>query len=273
MSHISMSHVTHINESCHTHEWCAAHYFIISVHVAGLCVTWLDSHDSFTRMTCLMPWLMTWPWHMNKCSWWHDMSCELQCVAVCSSAAVCCSMTHDIWISVRDDMTCHAYEDWLMTWHDSFIRVTWPIGTGSFSKFPRDSFMTPSYVWHDTCDMTPSYVWHDSFIRVTWLIHTCDMTRPIWLIHTCDMTHSYVWHDSCISVAWLIHTCDMTHLHVGHDSCIRVTWLIYMCDMTHENTCDMTRLIHTCDMTHSYGWHDSWELFLSVTSHMTPLYV
>jgi len=78
---------------------------------------------------------------------------------------------------------------WRVSWHDSFICVTWLM---------RD--MTHSYAWHDSC--------------VTWLIHMCDMTR--------DMTHSYAWHDSYVT--WLIHMHDMTH--AWHDSFICVTWLV-----------------------------------------------
>jgi len=126
------------------------------------------------------------------------------------------------------DVEIQMFEVWStsgVTWHDSFICVTWLIYmcgmTHSYvTGLIHMCAMAHSYVtwlihmWHGSfiCDMTHSYVWHDSFMCVTGLIHTC------------DMTHSYVWHDSCICVAWLIHMCGMTHSYVWHDSFICVAW-------------------------------------------------
>jgi len=134
------------------------------------------------------------------------------------------------------------------------------------------------------CDMTHSVVWHDLFrCAIGWEMvwcHVQDMAWRYfvfvglvsfgvfwimcvtWLIQTCDMTHPHVWHDlfrcavgwemECCHVqdmawhhlvfvrrgnifvlfCWLIHTCDVTYSYVWHDTFIRVTWLIHTCDMT-----------------------------------------
>ena len=47
MSHIWMSHVTHMNESCHTHEWVMSHTWMSHVtHINESCHTheWVMSH-------------------------------------------------------------------------------------------------------------------------------------------------------------------------------------------------------------------------------------
>jgi len=96
----------------------------------------------------------------------------------------------------------------------SFIRVTWLLYTCD---------MTPSYVWHDSVDM--SYKWHDAFtytdsharqtafIIVTWLdttdsfvtwLHSCVATQPL------GDTDSHVRHNTFIFVTWLIHSCVAT---------------------------------------------------------------
>jgi len=89
-------------------------------------------------------------------------------------------------------------------WHDSFIRVTWPVHM-------CDTHMTHLCVWHESficvtwliygCDMTPSYVWHDSFMGVTWGLHMCDATYVymIWL----RWVMSHIWtNESCLIYVW-----------------------------------------------------------------------
>jgi len=135
----------------------------------------------------------------------------------------------------------HSY----VTWHDSFICVTW----------------RHAYVWHDLCMsvawltviacclcvrcltasrfVTHAYAWHDLFIRVTWLIRMCGVTQ-----HIC--------------VTWLIHVCDMTHecsVILSRDVEFKYA-VLYRLEICDSFVCDMTRLIHTCDITHSYDWYD-----------------
>jgi len=159
MSHMWMSHVTHVNESCHTYEWVMSHTWMLHTRAriygqrvracaAFTCVTWLihtcdmthshEWHDSFMCVT----WLMH---DMTHSCVWHD-SCMSATRGICM-----CDVTH--WFVSQDAFTC----------------VTWLI---------HMCVLTHSY-------LTNSYLWHDSHVHVTWLIHTCDTTRHVTCVAVC----------------------------------------------------------------------------------------
>ena len=132
---------------------------------------WVKSHTRMSHVTHTNESWMNHVAHVNVNELCHTcvaFACvcvrERACIHVCHDPFHICGMTHP---NMRDMST-------LYLWHDSFIRVTWPI---------------------HTCDITYSNVWHDSFT-------------------THDMTPSYVWHDSLICAAWPICMCDMTHSYV-----------------------------------------------------------
>ena len=295
MSHIWMSHVIHMNESCQTYEWVMSHIWMSHVthmneschtHESGYLHVWHDVcdmnqphvwHDSFI---CV-------PWLIPMCAMTHPYVCHDSSICVTWLRWRICSAQHAHIFGASECLfhqrcvmsrTPHSHTHSYL-WHDSFSCVTWLI---------------------PMCDMTHSYVWHESFLCVTWLIHMCDMTylyvfaaipccrlNQRWCVmsrthtHTpipvCDMTHSYVWHDSFICVIWLIHTCDMTHLYVFAASpcCLlnqrctknfKKLWCVMSRTHTHTHTHScvwhdsficVTWLIPMCDMTHSYVWHDS----------------
>ena len=90
-----MSHVTHMNESCHTYEWVMSHIWMGHVtHMNESCHTyaWVMSHIRMHHVT-----------HMNKSCYTYE-----------------CVMSH-IWMSHVTYMnaSCHTYE-WVM----SHIRIT-----------------------------------------------------------------------------------------------------------------------------------------------------
>jgi len=172
MSHIWMSHVTHMNESCHTYESFLDHIIHIRSQHSYL---W---HD---------PWF--WPWlivQITSFIWW--------------------VMSH-IWMShvTHNNTSCHTYESFIdhiihicdMTHDSGHERLIILIMNNHSDHIIRMRDKTHVYVWHDSsihADMTHWNVRHDWFIRVTWLMHMCDMTI------------AHVWHDSCVCVTWLIHT-------------------------------------------------------------------
>jgi len=201
MTHIWMSHDTHINESCHAYEWVMSRIWMS--HVAhgnkpSLTVrhdsTIVDpayyyvSYHSFICVTCLI--------HLR------DMPDSY----VCRDSIICvawliylCDRTRESWEEVRgtrvvqvecwvDDARMgsltHTCETWLNHWGpDLFPCAIWLIVM---------------------CVMTHSYICHNSLICVTWLRRVgrrsrCAHCRPpsqrVGCKSMCDVTHSYVWHE------------------------------------------------------------------------------
>ena len=72
MSHIRMSHVTHMNESCHTYEWVMSHIQMSHVtHTNEPCHTynWVMSHIWMSHVTHTNEPCHTYAWVMPRISW------------------------------------------------------------------------------------------------------------------------------------------------------------------------------------------------------------
>jgi len=150
LTHVKISHASHMNESWRTHELVMSHIWRSSVtHMNWLCRTrkWVISRTWMSRVIHMnespgkkhpaspriengveQPFSrQRKPWPANKCAYdWFILVTRL-------------------FSCVRHDMT-NSY-----VWLDSFICVTWLV-----------------YM----CNTTLSNIWNNSFIRVTWLIHT-----------------------------------------------------------------------------------------------------
>ena len=182
-----MSHVTYMNESCHTYELRANLLSVLMLGSSSIthmnesrhAYEWVmshiwTSHVTHERVTWLIHLFLCWCWVLH--------------------------LSHTRWLICMCDMT-HSY-----VWHDSFICVTWLIHMCDMTHLSR--------TW--TCDMThPSitHIWirdeepsvmNES--RVTWLIHLShtyewEMKNPAsWMSHVSRMNESrHTW------------TCDMTH--------------------------------------------------------------
>jgi len=141
MSHIWMSHVTHVNESCQSYEWVMSHMWMSHVN-----------HMNESCYTC--EWVMSIIWmshvtHVNE-------SCHTyECV-----------MSH-IWMS---DQWQHRHKYVTIIVTNSVIFVTNMTMSVSMTMSNMTMSITQTMsVWR--C------LWHASFICVTWLIHTCNMTH------------------------------------------------------------------------------------------------
>jgi len=174
-THIWISHVTQswcVTWLCHdssTHIWMS--------HVThSRCLTWL-CHDSSTHIWMshvTHSWCVTWLWHSSFIRVWMNR------VTVMSRTIWVCDITHSyvicLWLNLRPtwicatwrihkcDMTIHICSmthgawhdsyasDWLYNeprhaWHDSFIRVTWPIYMRKMSYLWSWHYLTYSYTW------------------------------------------------------------------------------------------------------------------------------
>ena len=255
-THVCMSHVTYMNESCSTHEWVKSYIWM--------------SHVT----------------HMNESYYAFEWACcsVLQCVAVCCSVLQCFA------VCVLRIWTCHVTllnrscdspwpcgdpqsplwrqnhsQIWISDWsclmrdkthvrHDSVICVTWLI-----------HMCNMTHVSHDSCepwlmrDMT--HVRYESVICVTWLIHMC------------DVTHSCVWYDSFISVTLNQRPCDDRAMWMWHESVICVTWLIYTCvpdsvlAFAIPHPCVDWVMAHIC-MSHVRQINESWRPYEWVMAYI-----
>jgi len=182
VSRLIVSHVTRINELCHTYEWVMSHV------LTSLLKVW---HDSFIRVT----------WLIHMCAMTHPY------------------MWHGIFTCVtRIIHKCDMTQPYM--WHDTFIRVTWIIHKcdKTHPYMWHDTFRRVTRIIHK-CDTNQPHMWRDIFICVTRFIHTCawvsyflcevthmneSFMSHIWmplLTHSC---HRYEWG---ISVTWMRHTC------------------------------------------------------------------
>jgi len=97
MSHIWMSHVTHMNESCHTYEWRLCVWALVGGY--GICVTWMCDM-THSRVTLTHVCHVTYVWVMS----YMNESCHTW-------------MSHVTYVWVMSHMyeSCHICIHWPMT--------------------------------------------------------------------------------------------------------------------------------------------------------------
>jgi len=164
MSHIWMSHVTHVNDSYHTYGWVISHMCMDHVtHMDGLChkYEWIKSHTCLSHVT--------------------DALCAYSPVFTKSTIHTVenrhmCTQKIPLYMHSKEHESCYAS----VILPAKYWCVTWLIYT---------------------CDMTRPYVRHDSFIHVTWLTRKLSTNSRVRhdslkyvtrLIYMCYMTHSYM---------------------------------------------------------------------------------
>jgi len=168
MSHIWMSHVTHMDESCHIclilerGMWAVSEAIMTHLcvwHDPSICVTWPIYKCDMTHL---------YVWHdPSICVTWPHHTCDMahSCVRHRAACHIYILVISHTWMG-HVNASCHIYM-WVIshTWHGPFMCV-------------------PSRM--HVCDMTHICMWHDAFMHVPYESFIC----VIWLIHMCDMTHS-----------------------------------------------------------------------------------
>jgi len=269
MSHIWMSHVTHMDESCHTHGWVMSHIWMSHVtHTDESCHThgWVMSHIWMSHVT-----------HMDEsCHTYGGVMSHIWMSPVTHMDESCHTygwvMSH-IWMShvTHMDESCHTY-GWVMS-QIYMSHVTHM--NKSCCAYESVSNLCHDTICHDThmkligirnmcvmtyesccaykvpCDtmLSMTCLWHDSFMSRTWLIHVYDMTHPYVMTHISNWLVCATWHMKC-NMSWhmthVAHTkCPVIPCCLWHDSFMSMIWLIHMSWHTHE--------------TDWYAQHDIWS--------------
>ena len=175
MSHISMSHVPHMNESCPTYH-IISHEWVISYHMHEFMYEWVISYFMHEFM---YEWDIS--YHMNE-------------------------SYHITWISyvIAYEWDIHAYDKThSYVWHDS--RVTWYIHMSYHITWM--SYII-AYEWVISYHL--NFFWYDAFMCDEYDAFMCDvMMRYDAVMWCCDMTHSCVMNRMRSGVIYWIYWCDM----------------------------------------------------------------
>jgi len=147
MSHMWVSHVTHVSESCHTCEWVMSHMWVTHVtHVSDSCET------SEAHLRCDMSHI--WVSHVTHLA----ESCHT------SEAHLRCNLSH-IWVTHAHTSvaifhicvcTCHFTNVYVQSIsHISYVKLTY---------MPNNLYLCLTQLIHYP------------HIRATWLFHICQRT-------------------------------------------------------------------------------------------------
>jgi len=227
-----MSHVTHLNEPCHTYEWAMSHMWKSHVsHVNESCRTyeWVMSHVWMTHVTRMNESCHTYEWVMSHIWMIHETQTRT-------------------WLS----HVTHLIESWYTS--EWLMKHFWTRAC-RYALICSTCFI---YV----CAVTCAYVCRDLSMCVTrthlylwkWLVHACGNGSSICVTRM----FSYMWRDSFVRVPWVTHAREITRAFVCDDLFICVMQLIHTCDQKVRNInactssqCNALQQAATC-LFHTY---------------------
>jgi len=160
MSHVWMSHVTHVNESCHTSEWVMSHVWIKSCHTSE----WVPSHVWISHVTLRLP-----QYPATHCNTQQHTTTHCNNHDLNESCYICEWVERHVWVMsnvwrrnvthIKDPHVCYRHK--------------WPMCVTDMN----DSCVWQTWMTH-VCD---THEWlmcvthmNDSSVWQKWMTHVCD---------------------------------------------------------------------------------------------------
>ena len=171
MSHVWMSHVTHMNESCHTYEWVMAHVWMShGTRMNDSCETYAGV------MWHIHEWVMAHIWvshgtYMNES--WHTYEWVMAQISCTNALALIAVMRH-----IRMSHVTHTNESWdTYEWVMGHIRMS-----HNYKEETRQRYEGHSLNEANSCAkgaVSCTHEWVMSHIRINHVIHVIFMNE--WL--------------------------------------------------------------------------------------------
>jgi len=224
MPRISLSHVTHINESCRTYEWVKSHIWTSHVtHINETCHTyqWVMSPISMSYVTHIN---QTYPTHLQR-----ELNGRYACIR-----EACCDMgllSSRRWTACARHVThvngsCHTYE-YVMS-HKGISHVT-RVNVSCHKRSILRHKMCVSSCHLTACGSRIKYI-TESCHTVQWVIshmkNVKRMNEPCMNVSR----HVYEWVMSHTSPSHVIQFNESFHTF---EKCQTYEWAMYECVMPH----------------------------------------
>ena len=242
MSHIWMSHGTHMNKSWHTFEWVIS---LIRSLGSGLydsfkCAPWLIQMCVMTHSNVCHDSFKCAPWLIQMCtrtqsSVQHDLFIFVTWLKCATWSLQMCAMTQShVW---KDSVMCAPWLSKICdVTHDSVARVTGlfcrDIGLfcGDIGLFCGDIELFCGDIGL-FCGDIRLFCSDAGFFGRNVLMYLSTMIA--WLSHACDKTH-FIREQH---MTWLIHTCEyyifsVIYLMMQWGHCMRAPWICTICEVT-----------------------------------------
>jgi len=246
MSHIRMSHVTHINKSFSTYEWVASHtYGWVVSHM------WM-SHVPHTNKLC-----HAYAWVVPRTYEHVDESCT-----TCATPLIHTCVTRLIHIRVwYTNKLCHTYA-WVVPrpyeWVQSHVQMS-PVAHMNESCRTCEWGTHVCRAYEHICDMTRSYVAHTNESCHKYegvMTHTHE-----WVLSHTRMSHVAHTHESCITYEHI-----PSHLKMSHVTSMKTSWHLFLGGFFYGRVFRLVRCTYRWGMTHVWMSHDT-DVWIRLIAH------
>jgi len=223
--HISMSHVTHINELFLTFESVMSH---IRLGLDAWCditctYAWVMSHICMSHVTHMHESCRTHAWVMSHIRLGLHVWCDITCTYTRVMSHICmshvthmhesCHITHlNEFFHESCDVT-HMNESW-HTWHH-----------------------THAVIMEASAGGVPWHYPHTEMSHITYMKESCHTYEWVMSCHMCEWVMSHIWMSTHMKASCHINrTCHINEVCVCNDSLAWVPWLMHVCVWYHRKT-------------------------------------